>query len=238
VKARVADGVEATITESTRYPFEDQVTFKIALGKSASFPLYLRIPAWCDKATLTLNGEMLAAPLVAGKLAKISRAWESGDTLVLGLPMDVRTKVWTNNRGTVSIDRGPLTYSVQIKEDYRRHGGTDAWPAWDIFPASPWNYGLTLKDGFQVVKAGWPADDQPFRNEAAPVRIIAKAKKIPNWTLEGNGAVREVIQQPVTSDEPEEAITLIPMGAARLRISALPVIGDAPTAKPWPAVPK
>lgn len=237
VKAKVADGVEATIVESTRYPFEEQVTFKVTLGKPAGFPLYLRIPAWCDKATLTLNGEKSAAPLVAGKLAKISRTWQSGDTVVLGLPMDVRTKLWTNNRGTVSLERGPLTYSVQIKEDYRRQGGTDAWPAWDIFPASPWNYGLTLKDGFQVVMAGWPADDQPFRNEAAPVRLMAKAKKIPNWKLERNGAVGEVVQQPVLSDEPEESINLIPMGAARLRISALPVIGDGPTAKPWPATP-
>jgi hypothetical protein len=85
---------------------------------------------------------------------------------------------------------------------------------WDIFPSSPWNYGLTLKDGFQVIKADWPAGDQPFRNEAAPVRLIAKAKKIPNWTLDRNGAVQEVTEQPVQSDEPEESITMIPMGAA------------------------
>jgi len=31
---------------------------------------------------------------------------------------------------------------------------------------------------------------------------------------------------------------MIPMGAARLRISALPVIGDGPNAKPWPGMPK
>ena len=89
-----------------------------------------------------------------------------------------------------------------------------------------------------MIKAEWPADDQPFRNETAPVRLTAKARKIPNWTLESNGAVREVILQPVLSAEAEESITLIPMGAARLRISALPVIGDVPDAKPWPATPK
>jgi hypothetical protein len=39
---------------------------------------------------------------------------------------------------------------------------------------------------------------------------------------------------PIASDEPTETVTLIPMGAARLRISAFPVIGDGPDARPWP----
>ena len=146
------------------------------------------------------------------------------------------TACWTDNRNTVSVSRGPLTYSLQIKEEYRRSGGTDAWPAWDIFPASPWNYGLAADtaSNFTVVKAAWPADDQPFRNEAAPVKLTATARKIPNWTLDPRGAVNEVVQQPVKSSEPEESVTLIPMGAARLRIAAFPVIDNGPDSKDWP----
>ena len=188
VQAQVADGVTAKIVEETRYPFEEQITFKVSLPKTAAFPLYLRIPAWCDQAQLTLNGEPLAATLPAGKLAKIERTWKDGDQLVLALPMQVKLTTWTNNRGTVSVNRGPLTYSLQIKEEYKRHGGTDEWPAWDIFPGSPWNYGLVLSDAgpatFQVVQADWPADNQPFCNEAVPVRLTAKAKRIPNWILD------------------------------------------------------
>ena len=151
--------------------------------------------------------------------------------------MAVRTQRWTNNRNTASIARGPLTYSLQIKEEYHRSGGTDAWPAWDIFPASPWNYGITSDAvaAFTVVKGAWPADDQPFRNEAAPVRLTTKARKIPNWILNPRGAVNEVVPQPVRSTEPEESVTLIPMGAARLRISAFPVIDNGPGTKDWPA---
>ena len=45
---------------------------------------------------------------------------------------------------------------------------------------------------------------------------------------------------PVKSDEPVEDITLIPMGAARLRIAMFPVIGRGPDAHEWvaPARPK
>jgi hypothetical protein len=38
---------------------------------------------------------------------------------------------------------------------------------------------------------------------------------------------------PVKSAELTETVTLIPMGAARLRVSAFPVIGDGPDARQW-----
>jgi len=37
----------------------------------------------------------------------------------------------------------------------------------------------------------------------------------------------------VKSGEPTETIRLVPMGAARLRISAFPVIGDGDEARQW-----
>jgi hypothetical protein len=242
VKAKVGDGVEVRITETTRYPFEEQVELAVSLPRPAKFPLYLRIPAWCEGAKLKVNGKSAEAALVAGKLAKIDREWKNGDKVVLALPMKVTLTTWTNNRGTVSVNRGPLTYSVAIKEDVRRYGGTDAWPAWDYFPGSPWNYGLVLKagtpEGLKVVKAAWPKDDQPFAPEAAPVRLQVTAQRIPNWTLDSRGAIHEVVPGPIQSGEPRETVTLIPMGAARLRLSAFPVIGDGPDAKEWPAQPK
>jgi hypothetical protein len=242
VKAKVGDGVEARIVETTRYPFEEQVELALSLPKSAKFPLYLRIPAWCENAKLSVNGKATKTGLVAGKLARVDREWKNGDKVVLALPMEVALTTWTANRGTVSVNRGPLTYSLAIQEDVKRFGGTDAWPAWDIFPGSSWNYGLVLKagapKGLKVMKAAWPADHQPFRPDSAPIRLQATAIRIPNWTLDPRGCINEVIQSPVKSGEREETVTLIPMGAARLRLSAFPVIGTGPDAKEWPASPK
>lgn len=238
VTAKVADGVEARIVETTRYPFEERIEFVVSLPKPAKFPLLLRIPAWCDGAKLSVAGEDAKLTGAAGRIARIERTWRDGDSVVLDLPMHAKAKTWTGNRGFVSVDRGPLTYSVQIKEEYRRHGGTDTWPAWDIYPASPWNYGLELtgddaKD-FTFVPGAWPADDQPFRAIPTPGRLLAHVRKIPNWTLDARGAVNELIDSPVKSAEPVELITLIPMGAARLRITAFPRIGNGPDAHTWP----
>jgi hypothetical protein len=241
VTAKIADGADIRISERTRYPFEETIEMNITLSKRAAFPLYLRIPEWCDEASISLNDTKSKLKLPAGKMVKIDRTWKSGDKLLLNFPMKVATGEWPKNHGTVSVERGPLTYSLYIKEEYKRSGGTDAWPAWDIFPGSPWNYGLVDPKGanFRLTKKDWPADDQPFRAEAAPITIQAKARRIPNWTLNEKGAINEVVDQPVKSNEPEETVTLIPMGAARLRISAFPVIDNFnPKAKDWPAPPK
>jgi hypothetical protein len=250
VKAKVASGAEVTIDEQTRYPFAETIELTVTPEKAVRFPLYLRIPAWCQRAELAVNGEQVGgvgrpAPsaggvkLTPGKLARLEREWQPGDKVALKLPTSLSVTVWSENRGTVSVQRGPLTYSLLIKERYARHGGTGRWPAWDIFPDSPWNYGLVLDPAepektLKVEQGPWPVDDRPFTQDA-PVKIRARAKRIPNWTLDRRGLVREVVPGPVKSNAPEEDVTLIPMGAARLRLSAFPLIGSGPDAKDWPA---
>jgi len=157
---------------------------------------------------------------------------------MLAFPMDIKLTTWTANKDSISVNRGPLTYSVKIGERYERSGGTDTWPAWEIFSSTPWNYGLIVDTNnpaasFRIVKKPWPEDGQPFAWDQAPVELKVKAKKIPNWTETFWGTVDALQQSPVKSGEPVEVITMIPMGAGRLRISALPVIGNGPDAKEW-----
>jgi hypothetical protein len=239
VRAKVAGGREVQIVETTRYPFEEQVELAFSLAEPTEFPLVLRIPGWCEGASVAINGDRDSTVLPPGRFVRIERQWKQGDKLVLSLPMKVKVKLWSDNRGFASIDHGPLTYSVAIREGYKRYGGTDAWPAWDVYPGSPWNYGLVLGKedpaaGISVARGAWPADDQPFRAEAAPVKLAAHAKRIPNWQLDRRKLVQEVIAGPVRSDEPEQDILLVPMGTTRLRLTALPVIGDGANAHPWP----
>ena len=50
-----------------------------------------------------------------------------------------------------------------------------------------------------------------------------KAHKLPTWRAE-DGAADALPQSPVASTEAEEEITLIPYAAAKLRITAFPVL--------------
>jgi hypothetical protein len=157
--------------------------------------------------------------------------------------MKITLTKWTKNKNSVSVNRGPLTYSLKIGEKYVKAGGTDKWPAWEIHPTTPWNYGLVLKEkdpasSFRVVYKAWPDDDQPFEAIAAPIELRVKAKKIPAWQKDHLGLVGKLQPSPVKSDELTETVTLVPMGCARLRISAFPTIGTGPDAHQWEQPPK
>jgi hypothetical protein len=150
--------------------------------------------------------------------------------------MEIRLSVWEQSGNSVTVNYGPLSFSVKIEEDWRRCGGTDKWPQWEVIPKSPWNYGLMVdmenpKSSFEVLTKDCVAD-QPWTVDNAPIEIRAKAKRIPNWQLLDN-CVTDLQPSPVKSDQPVEEITLIPMGCARLRISCLPTISDGPEAREW-----
>jgi hypothetical protein len=163
----------------------------------------------------------------------IDRTWNDGDTVQLRFPMEVKLRQWKENKDSVSVDRGPLTYSLQIQEKAVRHGGTDEWPAWEYRPGSSWNYGLEPDSDFQVVERPWPADGQPFSHEGAPLVLKATGRRIPEWTLDNYGLVSILQPSPALTTQPEETLTLVPMGAARLRISAFPIVSTEPSAHKW-----
>jgi hypothetical protein len=240
ISAKVGEGRTVTITENTRYPFEDTIRLAVSSSPGVRFPLYLRVPGWCDRPVVNINGRRLRIAARPGAFVKLDRVWRQGDEVILTLNMEVRLRTWEQNRGTVSVDRGPLTYSLLIGEKYVRHGGTDRWPAWDIYPETPWNYGLQLTSenpakAFKLIRKPWPADDQPFEATRSPIQLKANGRRIPQWQLDEKGLVREVQSSPVLSREPLEEITLIPMGAARLRISAFPVVEQGPGTVEWTA---
>lgn len=263
VTAKVgAAGTEVRVTQETHYPFDEKVRFTVSTAEPVRFPLYLRIPGWLDmlwfkeSASVVINGQLIRPGDSGdikhnksdGSYIMLDREWRDGDVVELTLPMRVRLGQWGRNHNSVSVDYGPLTFSLKIEEEYRRAGGTDRWPAYEIWPASPWKYALVVDDFvpvdggrvtqidpplFEVVRRPWPADNMPWTHEGTPILLKARGRRIPQWKLDPRGLIEEIQQSPVKTTEPPEDITLIPMGAARLRISAFPVAGDGPGAREW-----
>jgi hypothetical protein len=238
VNAKVGSGSTVRISEETDYPFAETVNFKISTDAPAKFPLYLRIPRWCSQATVTLNGE--PAPVQSRPLSYLvlERAWKNGDTVRLELAMHIGLRKWEKNNNAVSVDYGPLTFSLRIGERWAPYGNDKDWPEFQVFPTTAWNYGLALDamnpaKSFEVVKRSGPLPAQPFLPENAPIELRAHARKIPAWKEEANGLAGKLQPSPVKSQEPTETVSLIPMGAARLRITSFPIIEDGPNAHQW-----
>jgi len=249
-----ADGM-VSLRETTEYPFDGKVRIEVEAGAGAAgraagaaagtdFPLYLRIPRWAVGATVSVNGEAQPVNAAGDDYIRIERTWQKGDVVELTLPMKVSVQTWNKNKNSVSVNYGPLTFSLKIAESYHQvdsrkaaigdskwQAGADPskWPAYEIFPGSLWNYGLVL-DGrpateqFEVVRRPWPVSNYPFSADSVPLLIRAKGKVIPEWMVDKYGLCGVLPQSPVKESTAVQDIELIPMGAARLRISAFPVV--------------
>ena len=244
-QAKVGEkGTAVILKEETNYPFEETVRFTLKAEEDVNFPFYLRIPTWCKEAKVLVNGAEVTASMEPGKNIRLCRTWTEGDVVTLQLPMSLSVKRWEVNQNSASVNYGPLTFSLLIEEEYKKVNSSEtaiwdskwqedadvnAWPTYEIYPRSAWNYALKLGGGaleqcLKVEKKEWPADDYPFTVQSVPLMIKAKGRKIPSWGIDRYGLCGVLPEADAPKNEILEDITLIPMGAARLRISAFPVV--------------
>ena len=103
-------------------------------------------------------------------------------------------------------------------------GDRDMTADWQVFPTSAWNCAIAVRpedvaESISVTEA--PLGQRPFSARPAPVELRVKARKLASWRAE-DGAANPVPPGPVSSDQPEESIALVPYAAAELRITAFP----------------
>ena len=83
---------------------------------SKPFALSLRIPDWCPKFSLAVNGRRVAAKAKNG-FVSIQRPWKPGDEVSLDLAMPVRVLRANDSvaadAGRIALQRGPLVYALE-----------------------------------------------------------------------------------------------------------------------------
>lgn len=228
VTTEVAGGVKVRITETTEYPFDGVVSFRISFPdrkvKKGRFPVRFRVPEWAEGARIVVNGVATPEPPKAGETIGFNREWKDGDEITLFLPMPIRTETWCDDAW--SIFRGPLLYALKMEETWtekhfegadRRFGDT----YWEVTSPTPWNYCLMrelFKPGDCQVEIS-PVPQYPWTLEAAPVRMRVPAWTLPHWTVPEDVA----FFTETGLDYGEEAvIELIPYGCSTLRIASFP----------------
>ena len=216
------DGVRVSIEEETDYPFGSEIVFEVRCDETRAFPLVLRIPGWAEGATVQVGGDepLKAAP---GSMHAIERRWKR-DRVVLTLPQRLRTSRGYN--GSVRVHRGPLTFALRIESEWKQVGGTRPAVDYEVYPRSPWNYGLAIDpenpEGTLAVEersVRMPC----FSEDRAPVEITAPAARLPQWGME-HAMAAPPPESPAEHAGPVESVTLIPYGAAKLRITEFPLV--------------
>lgn len=227
VSAKVANGVQVSIAEETNYPFDEKLSFTVSTGQATSFPLKFRIPAWCAFPVVKVNG-VAQNNVSSGSFYTISREWKNNDQVVLEFPMELKVNDEVNN--SVSVERGPLVYSLKIGEKWTvREDYKNGFVENEVTPTSNWNYALVIDKAnpaasITVNKGNMP--ENPFIQSTTPISLTASAKLLPEWKMILNGLLSaDPPYGPVTSERPAEKVTLVPYGAETLRATCLPYIG-------------
>lgn len=229
------------IVQTTHYPYDEQIQFRINSSGPVAFPLSLRIPGWCRAPRLTLNGARIDAQPNDKGFVVLRRTFSPGDTLVLTLPMRLALSHWPQNG--VGIERGPLIYSLPIEAKWTStivpRYSTAEFPCWEATPESEWNYGLALDEANleqQVeVKQQAVAPDASFDPlENPPVTLTVPVRKIEGWELLANPDDPSQKFTPVLPDlssgqagESVERVTLAPYGSTKLRLTIFPAVKPA-----------
>lgn len=118
------------IRTETAYPYDGTVTYTMRTNKKkAEFTFAIRIPGWCKKGKIYINGDKVYSCKKGVRPSKqvqvweekgylyIRKAFEEGDQITASFYMPV-TKVYANTKiaadsGKVALMRGPLVYCVE-----------------------------------------------------------------------------------------------------------------------------
>jgi DUF1680 family protein len=107
------DGLSLKVRQETDYPTSGRVVIRLDPSRPANFPLRLRIPRWCRKAHVAVNGEPWEEPISSGTFLTIEREWSPGDRVTLDMPMALRLVLGRKRQaGRAAVMRGPVVFCL------------------------------------------------------------------------------------------------------------------------------
>src|SRR5207247_4034731 len=117
IAAEPEPGRRVCLQVETEYPWHGVIAIAVTHTDNEPWQLALRVPAWCARPALRLNGKPLQAQAGANGYLAIARPWREGDRVELDLPMTPALLVShprvEATRGCVAIARGPVVYCLE-----------------------------------------------------------------------------------------------------------------------------
>ncbi|MEV5900615.1 beta-L-arabinofuranosidase domain-containing protein [Streptomyces sp. NPDC052127] len=97
-----------TVTQTTSYPTGDTTTLTVTGSAAGTWSMRIRVPGWTTGATVSVNGVAQNIATTPGTYATLTRAWASGDTVTVRLPMRVVLLPAPDNANTAAVTYGPV----------------------------------------------------------------------------------------------------------------------------------
>ncbi|MGO4269512.1 glycoside hydrolase family 127 protein [Paenibacillus sp. TAF58] len=106
------------LEQASKYTIDGSVSFKIRTEhESVDFTFALRVPAWCEQADYKVNGFTYKPDVIENGYMKITRLWQSEDTVEVQFDMPVKAvkghPLIRQNTGKIALQRGPFIYCME-----------------------------------------------------------------------------------------------------------------------------
>lgn len=109
-------GQPVQLNQQTNYPWDGTIQLTVTTSSPVRFALALRVPGWCRRCTLEINGQQQPVTLHKG-YAVMDRHWQNGDCVTLVLEMPVERMMAhpdsRHNAGQIALQRGPVVYCLE-----------------------------------------------------------------------------------------------------------------------------
>ena len=98
-----------SLRQQSGYPLESHIQFAVTASRPTEFAANFRIPAWAERASVTVNGKRWTGAAMPGTFAAVQREWKTGDQVDVELPLTKRLEsIDARHADTVALLRGPL----------------------------------------------------------------------------------------------------------------------------------
>jgi len=111
------DGAVIKLEQQTNYPWNGKIALIVKESSSKAFNIHLRIPGWCKRSSLTINGRLAKISTDNNGYAVIQKNWKAGDKIELVLDMPAvllaSNPMVEETRNQVVVKRGPVVYCIE-----------------------------------------------------------------------------------------------------------------------------
>ena len=238
------NGKEVALAQSTRYPWNGDVTLDIRKNRAGNFALKIRIPGWVRgqavpgslyrykdykqlNYSVKVNGQPVKSELQNGYFT-IARKWKKNDKVEIHFDMEPRVVKASDkvaaDRGRIAVERGPLVYCAEWADN-----GFDIMsvlmnrrPQFKIHENPDKLYGL--------VELQTPVQTLGYDPNGSLTTADAELTLIPYyaWAHRGTGKMRVWLPQELNATTPVQPATLASQSKieASYKESALTAIND------------
>jgi len=116
LSTRLKDGSAIRLEQQTNYPWNGNISITINEMPKNELVMHLRIPGWCKRAAIKVNGIQVPIKNEHG-YAAIKRSWKTGDRIELVLDMPAvlleSNPLVEETKNQVAVKRGPVVYCLE-----------------------------------------------------------------------------------------------------------------------------